>query len=60
MIEKSYVLALGNRIEAFRRAGKKSQSIFSPPITPSGLWKNMYYGIVENLVVPDDLFAPLI
>lgn len=46
-------------IEAFRTAEKKSKSIQLTMITSFGVRKNMYSGIVQNEVVLDDLFAPV-
>lgn len=59
VIDKSYDLTLRNKIEAFRTAEKKSKSIQLTMITSFGVRKNMYSGIVQNEVVLDDLFAPV-
>ncbi len=60
VINKSYDLALRNKIEAFRTSEKKSKSIQLTMITSFGVGKNMYSGIVQNEVVLDDLFAPVL
>lgn len=58
-IDKKYDLAIRNKIETFRRLTDCRKTIQFTMVTTYGVRKNMYFGVVSNQVVLDDLFVRL-
>ena len=57
-ITKDYHEKLRNKIAHFKEGTKTRKSVFLTFVTTYGLEKNKYYGIVQNEIKLDALFAP--
>lgn len=55
-IDKTYDLALKNKVEVFRKATKNTDTIIITMITTYGVKKNMYSNYIGKEVRMEDLF----